>query len=162
MPYRTDYRGFTIPELLISMAILLLIFAFGSINLLRIVPKAHLDESYITFIADAKSQQNAAMLGQTTSGTQIAHSIKIDTTSYTLFKGQVYSSTDPSNYKVDCPENVTITTNFSESVISFSPMKGELINYNENANQITFTGVGGYSTIIKFNELGNVYYVNKI
>jgi prepilin-type N-terminal cleavage/methylation domain-containing protein len=162
MPFYSKSTGFTLPELLISMAIIMLIFAFGSINLLRIVPKAHLDEAFTTFIADAKSQQNAAMLGQSTSGTQVSQSIKFNTNSYTLFKGQIYSPTDPSNFTVNCPQNVTITTNFAGSVMTFLPMTGELNNYNSNASQVTFTGVGGQSVIIKLNMLGNVYYVNKI
>ncbi|MBU0649607.1 type II secretion system GspH family protein [Patescibacteria group bacterium] len=155
-------KGFTFPELIISISVLLTIFAFASINLLRIVPDAGLAEASGIFMADVKAQQSAAMLGQSDGAVQIDYSVKLDTTGYTLYKGQVYSPSDPSNYTVQFPANVTASTSFTDSHITFAALSGEIKDFNIEANQVTFYGATGRSMVIKFNRLGNVYYVNKI
>jgi prepilin-type N-terminal cleavage/methylation domain-containing protein len=154
--------GFTIPELLVSVAIILIIFAFASINLLHIIPDAGLTEISQSFMADAKAQQNSAMLGESAGATLADYSIKLGTTGYTLFKGATYVDGAPGNYTVKYPQNVVVTTNFANSIVTFSALSGELKNYNPAASQVNLTSVGFKSITLKFNKLGNVYYVNQI
>jgi prepilin-type N-terminal cleavage/methylation domain-containing protein len=158
----SNNKGFTIPELLVSVAIILTIFAFAGINLLNIIPNAGLSEITQSFIADAKGQQNSAMLGESAGTTLSDYSIKIDAASYTLFKGQTYTEGAPGNYTVKFPQNVTVTTSFTNSILTFSALSGDIKNYSETTNQVTFTAVNFKSATIKFNKLGNVYYVNRI
>jgi len=155
-------KGFTLPELLVSMAIVLTIFAFAGINLLRIIPNADLVEVSNGFIADAKSQQGSAMMGESLISTQVDYSIKIDENSYTLFKGKVFSASDPSNYTVEYPSNVTATTNFPSGQVVFSAISGDIEDFNSGTNQVVFHGLYDTHATIMFNKIGNVYYVNKI
>lgn len=155
-------KGFTVPELIVSVAIILTIFAFAGINLLNIVPNAGLTEISQSFMADAKAQQNSAMLGESGGASLSDYSIKIAATSYILFKGTVYVAGAPGNYVVTYPQNITASSGFAGSVITFSALGGEIQNYNEATNQVTFFAVNNKSVTMKFNKLGNVYYVNKI
>ncbi|MFA5776468.1 MAG: type II secretion system protein [Patescibacteria group bacterium] len=155
-------KGFTIPELLVSVSIILTIFAFAGINLLNIIPNSGLNEITQSFIADAKAQQNSAMLGESAGASLSDYSIKINADNYTLFKGQIYVEGAPGNYTVKYPQNIIVSTGFLNSVITFSALSGEIKDYNEATNQVTFTAVNFKSVTIKFNKLGNVFYVNKI
>ena len=142
-----------------SMAVILTIFAFGSINLLRVITNADLDQAVNTFIADAKSQQNSAMLGDS-QGEQY-HGIKIDPDGYIFFKGDTFLESDPGNYKFNSPQNVILTTGFAQGIVVFSTMSGEIKDYLDTASNVTFTGPDGRSVTIRFNKLGNVSYYNK-
>ena len=155
-------KGFTIPELLVVMSIILTIFAFAGINLLNIIPDAGLTEISQSFMADAKAQQNSAMLGEAGGVSLSDYSVRINTGSYVLFKGQVYLEGDPANYTVKYPQNISAGSGFVGSTITFSALSGNVKNYNEAANQVTFSAVNNKSITLKFNKLGNVYYVNKI
>lgn len=113
-------------------------------------------------MADAKSQQVYAMLGESGGGAQVPYSIKINPTSYTLFKGLVYNPSDPANYTVTYPGEVVAQTTFPGSIISFSPVTGEIEDFHQENNQVVFVGLYGKSYTLLFNKLGNVYYRNRI
>ncbi len=162
MIHRPHNPGFTLPELLISMSIIMLIFAFSGINLLRIIPESGLTEISSSFMADAKSQQQSATMSESKSLSQVDYSIRIDETSYTLFKGSVYSPSDPSNYTVKYPDNITATTTFDSNQLTFSAITGELKNFADAKNQVVFHGLYNRNLTILFNKLGNVYYVNRV
>lgn len=162
MPCCFNNKGFTFPELMVSVAIIFTVFAFAGVNLLNIIPDASLKEASDTLRADCSFQQNAAMMGESDQSSQIDYSVQINSESYILYKGRVFSATDPSNYQVKLPQNVTISTNFPNSKITFAAMTGEIRDFDPNANQITLYGVNGHSMVIRFNKLGNVFYVNKI
>ncbi len=162
MIYCLRKRGFTLPELLISISVIMIILAFSGINLFSIIPNSELTQIGVSFMADAKSQQLSAMLGESVSDTQFAYSVYIGSNGYTLHRGLVYNSSDPSNYTVDYPRGVTAQTNFPNSTISFHPITGEIIGYDPGANRVVFIGSNGRSYTILFNKLGNVYYANKM
>ena len=155
-------RGFTLPELLVSVTIILIIFAFAGINLLNIIPNSDLVEITQSFMADAKAQQNSAMLGESAGTSLSDYSIKINADSYTIFRGQIYVEGAPGNYTVKYPQNITVSDGFANSTITFSALSGDIKNYNEAANQVAFTAASFRSVTIKFNKLGNVYYANSI
>lgn len=165
-PKNLHEKGFTLPELLISISILAIIFAFSGINLLRIIPKSSLTEISGSFIADVKSQQYAAMLGESNSSSQFDYSIKVDDTSYTLFRGSVFDPNDPLNYTVNYPDNVSASTGMPNppgDILTFSAITGDIKNYDSNHSdyyRVTFEGLYDNRVVIRFNKLGNVYYVN--
>lgn len=158
-------HGFTVPELIIVVSIILTIFAFAGINLLNIIPNAGLTGISQSFMADAKAQQNSAMLGESGGASLSDYSIKINATSYVLFKGQVYVAGASGNYETHFPDGITASTTFEDKdrTITFSALTGEIPGYSELSDySVSFVGVNNKSITIKFNELGNVYYVNKI
>lgn len=153
--------GFTIPELIVVVSIILTIFAFAGINLLNIIPNAGLDEITQSFMADAKAQQNSAMLGESGGASLSDYSIKINTDSYILCKGQVCA---PGNFEVHFPGGITAGSTFEDkdNTIIFSALTGEIPGYNELSDySISFVGVNNKSITVRFNKLGNVDYVNK-
>lgn len=162
MFYCSHNKGFTIPELLISVSIILAIFAFAGINLLRIIPDASLAEISSSFMADAKDSQSSAIMSESDSLLQFDYSIKINPDNYVLFKGSVFNPTDPSNYIVKYPSNVNVSTTFPNGIITFSALSGEIKNFDNSKNQVVFYGLNDTNLTILFNKIGNIYYVNKI
>lgn len=160
-------RGFTLPELIISVAIIMMIFGFAGVNLLRIVPQADLNQVFEAFVADAKSQQYRAMLGESSGVLQEDYGIKIDSGSYTLFRGNAFAPGDADNYTVTFPQTITATTGLPETAsgaIVFSALTGEIRNFaydHPEYYSVSFTGPDSSQITVRFNKLGNVYYVNK-
>lgn len=136
--------------------------------MLRIIPESSLTEISNSFMADAKSQQQSAMLGESNSSSQFDYSIKVDGTSYTLFRGSTFNPSDPSNYTVSYPENVTADTGLPDpfsDTLTFSALTGDIKDYDLDHPEyytITFSGLYGRQVTVRFNKLGNVYYVNRI
>lgn len=161
MSLRGHFSGFTLPELVVSVAILLAILAFGSVNLLRILPNADLARVSAGFLADVKSQQNSAMRGEGPGLSLPIQSIKIESNAYILFRGRTYTP-DPSSYRVELPDTITASTSFPDGVISFSSLTGDIEDFNADDNEVSFVGPNNIGVTLRFNKLGNVYYVNKI
>ena len=66
-------KGFTLPELLLVMGILTILFGFITINLLNFRQKSVLNTTVDTVVSDLKSQQNKAMVGDTQGSGTISH-----------------------------------------------------------------------------------------
>ncbi len=57
-------KGFTLPELIITMSILGMITSIIVINVLTAQSKATVNNTILTFVADLRSQQLKAMTGE--------------------------------------------------------------------------------------------------
>ena len=102
-------RGFTIVELLVVIGMFAILFAFSTVNLFNIQPSTSYatDESLI--ISDIREQAIRAMSGDSSSVASITHydwGIYFETSRYTLFRGSIYNSSDPSNYVVNLDSGV--------------------------------------------------------
>lgn len=120
--------GYTIVELLVTMGIMLALFGIGTISLSNIQTKSTLSSTVNTFMSDFKDQQIRAMTGEAGSSVALAgddYGIHFDTNSYTLFKG-IYDASSSSNYVVNLPGNVEITSSFSSPEVKFQNGSGEV------------------------------------
>jgi len=88
-------KGFTLTELVITIGLLLLLFAFSSMNLVGTIRRPQEAQAYDVLIADLRAQQLKAIQKGSDYG------ISLGTTSYTL---------TPDNFTVNLPEGFEFTT----------------------------------------------------
>lgn len=146
-------KGFTLVELLISMAILMVIFAISTIAFSGIIPSTSQGTTYDSLISDLRLQQTQAMTTNSYFG------IYFGTTSYTLFKGAVYSSSDSSNYVVSLDPTINLTSIlFPGNEVVFLPGSGDIQGYVAGSNGVTISNMQtGKATPVKINIHGATY-----
>lgn len=150
---RKFHRGFTLVELLVSMGILAVVFAISTIALSSIIPNTSQSNARDSLISDIRSQQTQAMTNDASYG------ILFENTSYTLFKGAVYSASDPNNYVVNLDPSLLINdVTFNGKQIIFSPGTGDVSGYIQGSDGMTITNSQtGINTNIKINKYGATY-----
>lgn len=147
-------RGFTLPELLIVMGILAIIFTFTTPNLIHFQRKSALNTTIDTLLTDLKNQQIKAMVGDT-QGTEVIsdYGVYFETSRYVLFRGSSYDPTDITNFPVNLDTSLQFTSTTS---IIFSKGSGEVgslpisvvLDDTTNADQKTIeTNVYGAITV---------------
>ena len=133
-------RGFTLVELLVTMAISAILISFATVSLLGLQHKTSLTTTVNKITTDIRSQQLRAMNGTPTG-------IYFTANSYTLIDG--------SNFPVNLDEGLEF------SAISFA---GQTILFNPGNGEITAAGtvilrdkVSGEGKTFNVNKLGNIY-----
>ena len=90
-----NQKGFTLPELIITMGIIAILFGFISINLIRLQRHSYLTTTVDTLVSDLYSQQNKAMVGDTEGrATADEYGVHFETNKYSFFHGLSYSASD--------------------------------------------------------------------
>ncbi|MBI5613896.1 prepilin-type N-terminal cleavage/methylation domain-containing protein [Candidatus Gottesmanbacteria bacterium] len=155
---QSDQKGFTISELSLTIGIFAILFAIGSIILLRAQPTTALITTVDSFVADTKQQQIKAMSGFTGNGaTDDSFSIFIAQNSYALFRGTAYNAQDTENNQIQFDASLLASTTFPNSILSFHKGDGEIVGFQSGLDTVTFqhTTTGGQKTI-KFNRYGTI------
>lgn len=155
-------NGFTITELLLVMGIFAVLSVLATITLLRPQIKSSVDKNVNTMIADIKLQQIKAMIGDTQNvGGAEDYGVYFENTSYTLFKGSAYNSSDTNNIVIELDQAIEFSrVNLPNSQIVFERLSGEINNFDSGQNDITVQhDQGGLSTEVNFNEYG-AYAIN--
>lgn len=162
LPYR-DRRGVTFVEIIVVIGILITLIGMASISFVPVRSGASLNTAITTLLADLKSQQIKAMVGDTEgTGANENYGIYFEQNKYTLFRGSGYSPSDPSNFSVVIDEQVEISgILFPSSSIIFSIGNGDVIGFSSGQNSITLrdTTSGQQKTII-INRYGVITSVN--
>jgi prepilin-type N-terminal cleavage/methylation domain-containing protein len=148
-------RGYSLLEMLIVISLVITLLSLTTTNLFRFQHTSQLSSTVNSFLADYKEQQIKAMVGDTEgSGAVSNYGIHFETNSYTLFR----NSYDTANLAINLPENIQITTPFSNSQIIFQKGSGIISNYdsgNPTNNVIIFTDtVENYSYKLDINKYG--------
>jgi prepilin-type N-terminal cleavage/methylation domain-containing protein len=168
-PTREDKRvaqsGFTIIEMMVSIGILLVLFALATINLSRLPSATSQAASYDVLIGDFRNQQTKAMSGYNSdpaAAAGSAYGIHFGTTSYTLFKGLAYSEGDPTNFVINLDPGLsfagsTFPPAWNNSVV-FSTGSGEVLNYISGQDSISIKDeiIGGMK-VVRINKYGATY-----
>lgn len=155
-------NGFTIVELMVSMGILIVLFALTTINLSRL-PSATAQVTNIdTLISDTRAQQTKAMSGYAVgTPSQSSYGIHFDSsnTSYTLFRGDSYSESDQNNFIVKLDPNLTFFDDkFTGSQIVFSKGSGDAVGYLAGSDSISIRNEAtGEVKNVKINKYGATY-----
>ena len=151
---KTKSRGFTLVELAMVMGVLVTLVGLSTISLSNSQQKSSISTTVQTVIADMRSQQIKAMVGDTEGrAAASAYGVHFDTGQYVLFNG-TYSSSEPSNSVIALPSNLEFTT---PTEIVFSQIDGEL----GSAASITIKSTANNEErIINMNQYGVVTGVN--
>lgn len=152
-------RGFTIPELLITLTLISALLALATITLTTSSQNASVDSALTTIIADIKNQQLNAMTGFTQSEASASEfGIYFENNQYTLFKGNAYTPGNTTNAVVPIHDSIELSTiDLPAYSIIFGKLSGEITGFDTNANTITFHSIPDNKTVIlKINRYGAV------
>lgn len=149
-------RGFTLVELILVMGIFAVLVSFASINLLRPQSGFSLDTAVTTLAADLKEQQLKAMAGDSDGQpTARPFGVYFESSHYILFRGETYSSTDPSNFTVNLGDNLNIVSvSFPSAQVVFTRRSGEVINPPFPDGTVTLRTTLGEEKTLTINRYG--------
>ncbi len=137
------FSGFTLPELIIVLAIFSLLLTFAGVNLFRSQQQATLQSEVSTLVSDIRSQQFNAMSVDVGSGSSpVSYSIYFSENEYVLFQGTTYIPGDSSNFTVEIGESSLFENiTFPNQTLSFLPVSGEVRDYTSLTNEITIRNI---------------------
>jgi len=148
--------GFTLVEVMVTVAIIAVLAALTLINLGKPQTTVSINGTVATMEADIKGQQLLAMSGDggSTSAGQ-PHGVVIASDHYTLFAGSTFDSGDDNNYTATPGHNITFDTTFAGSTVLFGQSSGEVQSFDGGNNTITIHGDDGDKTIT-INRFGTI------
>lgn len=146
-------KGFTLVELMVSIAVLGILFAISSIVLSTVLPSTSQSTTNDVLLSDIRAQQTQAMSNDSSYG------IHFGTTSYTLFTGATFNPDDASNFVVNLDPTVRFTNIlWPGSVIVFLPGSGDIAGYAAGSDSLDISNTQTNKvTTIKFNRYGATY-----
>lgn len=153
-------HGFTLIETLIVMAIILSFLGFVTVNILNIEPRSSIQLNTTTIVADIKNQQLKAMTGSTYNNLTSEFGIYFQTNQYTLFAGNNYQAGHAANVVIPLSDATTMSNSTfpdgpNTATVVFNKNTGEIYNFNQSANTITFrNSVSNETKTLVFNKLG--------
>ncbi len=148
--------GFTLIEILVTLAIVALLAALTMVNLGKPQITASVNDTVDTLVADLKSQQLLAMSGDSGSASsQQPHGLYVQAGQYTLFAGSSYDSGDTNNYSADASQGISLTTTFPGAAVVFDKGSGEVHDFSDGSNTITIHGTDN-TKAVTVNRLGSV------
>lgn len=146
-------RGFTLVELMVSMGILVLLFALSSVNVSQLPSNTLQETNLDILISDIRSQQTLSM----SSG--FSYGIHFESDGYTMFKGNTYTQGLPTNTVVPLDQGIVFTDiTFPDSTIIFSPGSGDVSNYISGQDSFSIkSDATNKTTVVKINKYGATY-----
>lgn len=154
-----NQKGFSILEVILAISVLMILLGIATINLLGAANKTYQNTTAQTLYTDLKSQQVKAMNGDT-EGTGItgAYGVYFLPTRYILFRGNSYSTSNPTNFAVKIPDDVNFTNIlFPNSQIIFASGSGAFANYITGSNSAIIKNVEGLGAkTVTINRFGVV------
>lgn len=151
-------KGFTLIEIVIICAIILLLLSYGLFSLLNLQTTSSLNSLTDLLIEDIKTQQVKAMTGDTEGrGIPDEYGIYFTPASYTLFHGSSYSANNPDNFVSSLPEGYNIISTFPSSSLILQAGSGEILGFEPTQNSITIRNMkNGNQKKILLNKYGAV------
>ncbi len=144
--------GFTFPELIVSLAILGIIFVMVTINISPLPANVTQTSATDKLINNIRSQQTLAM------SDALAYGIHFEEGSYTLFKGNVYIPGGPDNFIINLDEGTYIYNVTFPGNLIFSAGSGDVQNYIAGSDSLTLgSQITDKVTVIKINKYGANY-----
>jgi prepilin-type N-terminal cleavage/methylation domain-containing protein len=156
MPNSSFEAGFTLVEIMITVAIIATLAALTLVNLGKPQVTASQNSIVDTLVADLKSQQLLAMAGDSGgSASRQPQGVYIQASQYTLFAGPNFDSNDTNNFSITADQNTTFSSTFPGSKVIFATGSGEVQNFAGTTNTITVHRADDTKTIT-LNRLGAV------
>jgi len=146
-------KGYTFIELLVSMGILMVLFALTTVNISPLPSNTLQSTNLDTLLADIRSQQTLSMSNDSPYG------VHLESGSYTLFKGGSFVQGLISNTIINLDSGITLSNiTFPGGVIIFSAGSGDVVGYTTGQDGFTLgSSVTNKSSVIKINKYGATY-----
>lgn len=157
------FRGFTLPEFILSLGILTTLFTIIAISLSYADQRTASETKTVVITTDIKGQQISAITGEAgASGSLSDHGIYFEQNRYILFRGSTYTPSNTTNFAIDLASNLEFSNiSLPNSQIVFSKISGEVTNYNSANNYIVLRNTtNGETQTITINRLGAIVSVN--
>ncbi len=153
--------GFTLIEILIALAVMLILLGLTTLNFTSIQHKTTLASTIEVLLADLGQQQIKAMVGDTEGRVATDnYGIHFISTGYTLFY-RSYSATDAANFSVTMPTGQQVIASLPESEVIFQKGSGDIVNYTATQSAVTLRDTTtGEQKVIQLNRYGVVTGVN--
>jgi len=151
-------EGYSLVEITLVGALIALLLSLVTLNLFQFQHTSQLSATVNTFVADYKEQQIKAMYGDTNgTGSLSNYGIYFGGSSYTEFQNTYGTS----NFPVNLPTGIQISTTAPNSQILFLKGSGEISGFTSGENTIVLkdTAAGTQKTIT-LNRYGVVTSVN--
>lgn len=151
--------GYSIPELLVVMVIIGGLFFLGSDTLFAPQRKNTSETTINTLLAEISNQQNKSMSGDIGSGTvQNSYGLYFTSTSYTTFRGTVYTGGNSTNFTTTLHPDLRFSTiDLPSSQIIFATSSGSFQGYSASHNSVVLQdSVGSVTKTLRFNQYGVV------
>lgn len=149
-----NQAGFTLVELMVTVAIILVLFGLSTINLGQAQTSVATATSVDTMLGDIRNAQLLAMVGEkggTT--TEEPHGLFVQSNKYTLFEGSSFNGSDSYNYVVNAGPNVSFSTTLPSGLLIFNKGDGGVSGFTAGSNTITVSTPSG-SHVITINRYG--------
>src|SRR4029078_7629262 len=118
-------KGFSLPEVVLVMGIIAILFGFITINFVGITKTTSISATVDGLIADMKSTQEKAMNGAGDGTSGSAFGIYFQSDRYILFRGATYSSSDSYNFAIMLGEGQQLSNiTFPASSLVFNQRAG--------------------------------------
>ena len=163
MIIKKKLSGFTLPEIIVVIGVMMVLLSLSSVNLLSIYGKTSLGTKVSTLVSDLKQQQLKSMVGDTEGESSAdSYGIYFEQNRYILFKGTSYSGSDPLNFAINLDSDLQFSTiAFPQSQIVFSQGSGEITGYASDSNTVTLTNIRTSDVkTLELNRYGVVVSVN--
>lgn len=132
------HSGFTLIELIIVVAIIVVLFSLSFVGAFNTVPKSSLDSKTQMLIGHLKEQQINAMTGATEGETSTSNfGIYFTNGEYIFFKGDSYDPDNSHNFPF-IVDDIDISTSLANSNIIFLANSGQ-VQDSAVTNTITLT-----------------------
>lgn len=152
----SQQSGFTIVEMLVVMAIIVVLAGLSVISLGQPQQSTNTVNVVDTLVNDIKGQQYAAMVGVVGSASsQQSAGVYVQSNQYTTFIGSSYSAGNSYNYVLTVPTGVTLSTTFPSSTVVFNKGAGDVNGFTAGSNTITVT-TNGLTRVITITRFGAI------
>ena len=156
-------RGFTLPELLLTLGILTILFSIIAISLSYVDQRTASNTKASVVTTDIKGQQIKAMTGEAGAGGTLSdQGVYFEQNRYVLFRGNTYNPANTTNFSIDLADNLEFSDiSLPGGQIIFAATSGEVSNYDSNLNTVTLRNTtNGETKTITINSIGSIVSVN--
>lgn len=150
-------KGFTLVEILTVFGVTVILISLSVVSLSTVRESASTDSTLEVLLSDIKLQQTKSMTGDTFGqSTTLPFGIYFTSTSYTLFRGNSYSASDPTNFTISLSDNLQFSSiTFPTSQIVFAKGSGEIVGFSDTTDTVTLRNtVSNQDTVITLNKYG--------
>ena len=150
-------KGFTLIELILAVSILGMIIVFSSMAFSNQQNMVSLESTILEVNSAIREAQNKSISQTQDTVGDANHGVYFTSTSYTVFKGNSYTSNNPTNFTRNFGSGIyIININIPNSVLIFDRLTGRQTNYSATLNTLNFSTFDNDIKSVTINPYGAV------